>query len=153
MPNTKRPLPFANGLLRVNLPWALLLGTAFIVRTAYDWLSPTRDFAVRSSTSTAIGVGILVSAGVVSGWRSRSVSSGTLAGVMTALAAAILSIAGVALLLAFRHDQSIMMAIRDSGGLGEAFTLPLLLLVPGAILGTAGGLCGRAARTLARSAT
>jgi hypothetical protein len=33
------------------------------------------------------------------------------------------------------------------GGIGEAFVLPVLIILPGTLLGVVGGLCGAVART------
>lgn len=41
-----------------------------------------------------------------------------------------------------------MAAIRGSGGLEEVFTLPVLLVLPGVLLGTVGGAGGAFARKL-----
>jgi hypothetical protein len=37
-----------------------------------------------------------------------------------------------------------MLAIRQSGGLDEVFLLPLLLMLPGVLVGTVGGMIGAA---------
>jgi hypothetical protein len=65
--------------------------------------------------------------------------------VVTALIAAVLSGIGAGVLIAIWHDAHTLDAIRGSGGLGEVFTLPWMLLIPGAVLGTIGGLVGGAA--------
>lgn len=140
-------------LLRRHWVWALLLGTAFVVRTGYDWLEPTSEFAARSSVSTAVGVSILLCAGFVATWRSGSAWTGALAGFTTALMASVVSLSGAALLLAFRHDQATMMSIRGSGGLAEVFTLPVMLLVPAVPLGTLGGACAKTLRMLVRASS
>jgi hypothetical protein len=41
-----------------------------------------------------------------------------------------------------------MTAIRGSGGLGEVFELPLMMVVPGVLLGTLGGVIGTAIKRL-----
>jgi hypothetical protein len=41
-----------------------------------------------------------------------------------------------------------MAAISASGGLGEVFALPLMMVVPGALLGTIGGLVGATIKQL-----
>jgi hypothetical protein len=48
--------------------------------------------------------------------------------------AAVVGIAGHVLLLAIWHDPETLSAIRDSGGLDEAFTLPVMLIVPGTVI-------------------
>lgn len=134
---------------RGNKTWAGLLGGAFVARTALDWLVPTADFHARSTASTIVSAGIFVCVGFLAAWRLDSLRAGTLAGVVTGLIGAIISIVGAALLLAIWHDAPTLAAIEGSGGLGEVFTLPVLLVVPGALLGTLGGLFAGTIRRLA----
>ena len=128
--------------------WAALFAAACIVRTAMDWFDPPVDFFARSSASTSVGVGILFLAGASAAWRSGSFIAGTIAGVATALLAAFVSIAGAALLLAVWHDPDTLAAIRGSGGVGEVFTMPVAMMLPGLLLGTIGGTVGAAIRRL-----
>ena len=62
----------------------------------------------------------------------------------------LISVAGAAGMLAFFHDSQTMSAIEGSGGLGEAFTLPVMMLVPALILGAVGGALGVAAHAKVR---
>lgn len=137
---------------RANRTWASLLGVAFVARAALDWLLPTADFHARSTVSTTVSAGICVCAGFLAAWRTHSPRVGALAGIVTALFGAVISIVGAALLLAIWHDAPTFAAIDGSGGLGEVFTLPVLLVVPGALLGALGGLIGGASRRLASHA-
>jgi hypothetical protein len=125
-----------------------LFGAAFVARTALDWFAPPVDFHTRANVSTELGVGILLATGFWAAWRSRSFVGGTIAGVTAAVIGAGVSLVGAAALLAVRHDPQTMAAIRGSGGLGEVFTLPLMMVLPGLLLGTVGGLAGAAGRTL-----
>ena len=131
-------------------PGARLLGAvfgmAFAARTALDWFVPPLDFHTRANVSTDLGVGIMLVTGSWAAWRCRSVVAGTLAGVATALVGAVVSIVGAAALLAIWHDPQTLAAIRVSGGLGEVFTLPVMMVLPGLLLGTIGGLAGAAGR-------
>ena len=61
---------------------------------------------------------------------------------------AVISVFGVAGMLAIWHDPQTMTAIRGSGGLGEVFELPLMMVVPGVLLGTLGGVIGTAIKRL-----
>ena len=131
---------------RAHLPWALLLSAAFVARTALDWLQPTSDFHLRSSLSTLASGLIFVGAGAAAGWRSGSWLDGPIAAFTTALLSALMSIIGVAALYAVWHDPQTLEAIAGSGGLDEALFLPLLITLPGALLGVIGGLCGAVAR-------
>jgi hypothetical protein len=124
--------------------WALLFATASIVRTALDWFNPPGDFSTRSAASTVIGIGILMLAGSWAAWRTGSLVAGTVAGVATTLLAAVLSVSGAGLLIAIWHDPGTLAAIQGSGGLGEVFTLPIVMVLPGMLLGTIGGAIGLA---------
>ena len=128
--------------------WVALFGTAFIARTAMDWLVPTVDFHARSRVSTWLGIGILLVAGFAAGRRSRSIVAGTVLGLATTAVAAAISIIGAVALLATWHDPGTMAAIRGSGGLTEVFTLPITMVVPGAAFGTVGGAAGAMVRRL-----
>jgi hypothetical protein len=130
--------------------WGALFGVAIVVRTALDWFVPTQDFSVRSSISTYVGVGLLLVTGFWSAWRSGSVASGPLAAALAAAVGALISVAGAAAMLAVFHDSKTMSAIEGSGGLGEAFTLPVMMIVPGLIFGSIGGALGAAANNKLR---
>jgi hypothetical protein len=129
---------------------ALVLGTSMIARTAVDWFAPTTEFHLRSAVSTWLSVGILVTAGMLAAWRGRSIAAGALAGAATTFMAAVMSTLGSASLVAIWHDPQTLAAIRGSGGLAEALTLPLTMVVVGAGLGTLGGLIADSARRLAQ---
>jgi hypothetical protein len=130
--------------------WGGLFGTAFVARTALDWFVPTQDFSVRSSISTDVGVGLLLFTGFWFAWRSGSMASGTLTATLAAIIGALISIVGVAGMLAVFHDQQTLAAIDGSGGLGEVFTLPIMMVIPALILGTLGGALGAAANAKLR---
>jgi len=120
--------------------FVVLLSAQFLTRTAMDWFMPPLDFHTRSAVSTALSVAILLAAGLWAGWRSDSFSSGAFAGVLTAGLASVPSIAGAIALFCIWHDPQTMAAIRGSGGLGEVFSLPLMMLLPGLLLGACGGI-------------
>jgi VIT1/CCC1 family predicted Fe2+/Mn2+ transporter len=128
--------------------WAALLGAAFISRTAFDWLVPTVDVHTRSIVSTYLAIGILLIAGFAAARRSGSVVAGTVLGLATMAIGAAVSVCGAGVLLIMWHDAATMAAIDQSGGLAEVFTLPVTMLVPGAALGTIGGVAGSISRRL-----
>ena len=124
--------------MRHLLP-SLLLGYLLIARAAVDWFAPTPDFHFRSQVTTFGTVVLLALAGFVAARRADgSVLRGALAGVATGAWAAAIGITGIALLLVVHHDPATLAAARDSGGLTEAFTLPLGLIAAGGVLGAAG---------------
>jgi hypothetical protein len=127
---------------RANALWALAFAGAFLARTAYDWRVPTTDFALRSTVSTCAGVTTLFAAAGWASWRSRLMASGVATAIVTSQIAAVMSVAGAALLLAIWHDPQTQAAIAGSGGLEEVFVLPFMMIIPAAIAGTAGALAG-----------
>ena len=139
-------------ILRKTWAWAALFAGAFVARGAFDVLQPTTDFHTRSLVSSAVAAGLLLMAGFRTGWRSCSLLGGMAAGLATIVIASALSIGGNAVLLVFWHDPEAMGAIAASGGLEEAFFLPILLVLPGIALGAIGGFAGVGARRLMRAA-
>ena len=120
--------------------FALLFSAQFLVRTILDWFMPTWDFHTRAMMSTVLGAGTLLAAGFYGSWRSDSFRAGAVSGVVTAGLAAVISVTVVAVLLVFWHDPRTMAGIRSSGGLEEAFSFPLMMVLPGAVLGFIGGI-------------
>jgi hypothetical protein len=103
--------------------WAALSGAAFIARTAMDWLAPTVDCRARSMASTWLGIGILLLAGyAAAGAPGRS---------------------PLAPSSAWPRQPS----VRPSA---SSAPLPYLfvMVVPGAALGTVGGVAGAIVRRL-----
>jgi hypothetical protein len=137
-------------LKRSDFVWGALFGGAFLARTALDWFMPTQDFSVRSATSTYIGIGLLLMTGFWSARRSGSLVAGTFSATVAAIVGALVSIAGAAAMLAVFHDQQTLAAIEGSGGLDEAFILPIMMVIPALILGTLGGALGAAANARVR---
>jgi hypothetical protein len=119
--------------------FAVLFSAQFLARTMFDLLIPTADFHVRAIVSTALGTGLLLAASLWASWRSNSLAAGVVVGVLIGGMAAVISIAGAALLLAIWHDPQTKADIEASGGVGELFTLPLAMAIPAVILGTVGG--------------
>jgi hypothetical protein len=138
--------------LRGVWAWALLLTMAVVGRDALDWwLAPTDDFYARSVVSTAVAVAIFAGAGMWTASRSRSVRSGALAGLATGVLAAVAIDAIALATLAVRHDPHTMAMIKASGGLDEAFLLPLMVVVPGTICAAAGAAIGKMLASTLRS--
>lgn len=129
-------------VLRFVSPEALVFGVLFsaqfLVRTMLDWFVPTGNFHTRATVSTVLGAGTLLAAGFAGAWRSNSFRVGSISGVVTASVAAVISITVAAILLVVWHDPRTMIAIRSSGGLEEVFSLPFMMILPGAVLGSLG---------------
>ena len=129
-------------VLRSNVAPALLFAAAFVARTALDWLQPPADFHTRSLISTLVATSILLVSGFFASWNSGKILAGGLSGIATTALAALLSTIGELGLFAIWHDPTTLKAIEGSGGLGEVFFLPVMLVVPGMLLGTIGGVAG-----------
>jgi hypothetical protein len=129
-------------------PWAILFSLMFVSRTAIDWLLPTDDSKVRAAVTTGVASTIVAVAALRASARCRSVASGILAGMTCVAVAAPFDLAGVMILLGVWHDAATLAAIRNSGGLLEALTLPLLMTIPAAVIGGVSGLAGVGARAV-----
>lgn len=125
--------------VRSHVVTAVLFGGAFVARTALDWLQPPADFHTRSLISTVVAISILFASGVFASWKNGAILAGTLSGLITTALAALVSAIGTLGLLAIWHDPTTLQAIAGSGGLSEVFFLPLMLIIPGVLLGTIGG--------------
>lgn len=128
--------------------WASVFALAFLARTAMDWHMPTAEFQTRSTVSTLVGLGIFLASGFWAGSRSGSSAAGSIIGGAIAAFALPIQLVGAALLLALWHDPSVIAAIRNSGGLEEVFTLPLVTILPGVLFGAIGGVLGVIAQRL-----
>jgi hypothetical protein len=126
-------------------PWALLISVILVSRTAMDWLVPTEDFKIRAMVTTGVAATIVAVASLRAAVRCRSLASGILAAVTCVAFAAPFDLAGVMILLGLWHDTATLAAIRNSGGLLEALTLPLLMTIPAAVIGGISGLAGAGA--------
>ena len=122
-----------------NRAWIALLSLSLLARTAVDRLAPTNEFHARAIWSTLAGIGTILSAGFVAGYRTSSVTAAAICGATTAVLAAAFHTIGTAVLLAIWHGPDTWSAIEQSGGLSEAFTLPMLLFIPGISLGSVAG--------------
>ena len=122
--------------------WATLFAAAFLTRTAFDWRLPTTDFHTRASLTTLIAFAIFLLAGFVAGCRSGSVRAGAIVGLASAGLAIPLQLAGAGVLIMLWHDPVTLSAIRDSGGLGEVFTMPLFTVIPCVVVSAIGGIFG-----------
>jgi hypothetical protein len=121
-------------------------GAAMVIRNAFDWFVPTTNFNTRSMVTTLTAIALFLAAGLWVAWRSGSLRSGLLAGFVTSAAAAFVSLVGAACLLSLRHDPQTLLAIANSGGLGEVFELPVLLIVPATVVAAIGAAAGKLLR-------
>ena len=128
---------------RATWMWGLLLAAGGLIRGAFDQFDPPQSFYVRSVITTQFAVLCFVFTGFTSGRRADSIVAAAVSGLAAGLIAAALEIIGSGAMLAVWHDPRTLEAIARSGGLGEAFTLPFVIIVPGTILATLGGAAGK----------
>lgn len=115
-----------------------LLSAAFVGRIVLDRLVPTTHFELRARTLSVLVIATLIAVGARGAWRSGSLARGTLNGAGAAAFGALLSALGTLFLLAAWGDARTMASIHASGGLAEAFELPVMMILPGAVLGALG---------------
>lgn len=137
--------------IRAYVPWGVGLGLLFIGRTALDWFVPTTDFAARAALTTYAFAGLLFVVGAIATRRSGSLATGARAAAYTCLVAAVCSAAASGLMLTIWDGTVTRTAIDRSGGLVEAFGLPFVLVIPGALVGMVGGLAASIAGRFTQS--
>ena len=140
----------AGFVLRATWWWGALSAAAVMARDAFDWFVPPETFTARASATTYTAIALFLAAGFFTSWRTRSLRAGVLAGIATGLISALLVWAGSLVMLGLWHDERMLWAIERSGGLGEVFALPLLVVVPGTIVAALGGALAKVAASLSR---
>jgi hypothetical protein len=118
--------------------WALVLAAVFEARTAYDWFVPTTDFRPRSEVTTYMMISLLLVIGASSTMRTRSFKAGVVSTLSALLGSAVICSAVTSLMYWSWRSPALLVAIQQSGGLAEVVTLPILLIVPGTIVGAIG---------------
>ena len=135
---------------RATWVWAALFSGAFVARQAWDFFIPTSDFVFRSELTTYTAVALLAATAFWSAWRSGSFVSGIVITILMAEIAAVMSVTGVTLLLAIRHDAATMAAAAASGGISEAYVLPFMAAIPALMVGSIPAAIGSLTRRIAR---
>lgn len=118
--------------------WALALAAIFEGRTAYDWFAPTTNFQARSDVTTYLMISTLLVIGASTTLRTRSFKAGMISTLSALIGSAVLCTAMTSFLYWNWRSPDLIAAIKQSGGLSEVFALPLLLIVPGTIVGAIG---------------
>ena len=133
---------------RATWVWAMAFAALWLGREALDWFVPTTDFLMRSMILTYSAISLFTALGCWRAWRTRSLRGSALAALITALLAAVFKTIGTGMMFAIWHDAETRVAIAGSGGLGECFELPWLVVLPAVVVAIAGGLIGKAGATL-----
>lgn len=106
--------------------WAVALAAIFEGRTALDWFVPTTNFRPQSDLTTYT----MISA--------RSFESGVFGTLICLIGSAVICSAVTSSIYWSWRSPDLLVAIRQSGGLAEVFTLPVFLIVPSTIVGAIG---------------
>jgi hypothetical protein len=128
--------------VRAHGAWVVLFAVTLAGRNAVDAFFPTHDFRVRSAVTTDTAVALWVAAGFVWSWRTALLRSAPLGGAIAAASACVANGLLSAMLIgviAMTHNELAWAGIQSSGGWGEMFAMPLVLLVPATMLSTIGG--------------
>jgi len=140
----------AGFVVRAYAPFGVALAVAIVLRDFFDWFAPPNDFYPRSLMTTWFALALYTIAGFWAAWRTRSLASSLIAAVTIAVVATLLESIVNGAFLAVKHDAQTLEAIRRSGGIEEAFTIPLITLVPGAVASTIGAVAAIVLRTTTR---
>ena len=118
--------------------WGLVLAAIYSSRMAYDWFVPTSIFEPRAAVTTWTMIGTLLVIGASSSLRTRSVMAGIVSTTGALVVSAIISAAVLAFVYWNWRSSAMLEAIANSGGFNEAFTTPVILIVPGTVIGAIG---------------
>jgi hypothetical protein len=131
-------------LLRASWVWGTSMGAVLVVRYLFDTLLPPADYRMRAALLSWTILAAFMLSGFFAAWRTRSMRAGVLASTTAATIAAVISIAGAALMLATWHDPATLEEWRRSGGIDEAFIdVPLKLIALGITMGIPGAALGK----------
>ena len=119
--------------------WGGLLAMLSIGRDALDWFNPPASFYARSLVTTWVHVALFAGIGFTTVWRGRSLFGAAAVGLAAQMVATGVIFVSTILLIGVWHDPGTLNAIEQSGGIAEAFSLPLVVLAPAALLSMLGG--------------
>ena len=138
---------------RVPLVWGLLVALFIAGRFVADTFAPPVSYAARSFFTTWSSILLYLLAGAWAGRRTGRVGGGALVALLahaigwTANAA----ITGGLFLGVIRYEPAMLSLFQATGGWGEQWFLPLMLLPFVLVLGMIGGVFGRAMGRRARA--
>jgi hypothetical protein len=118
--------------------WALVLAGLYAGRLALDWFAPTTNFAPRAEATTLVMISTLLVIGASATMRSRSFRAGVVSTATALFGSAVLCTIATAGMYWNWRSPELFAAIEASGGLPEAFALPMLMIIPGIAIGTLG---------------
>jgi hypothetical protein len=118
--------------------WSVVLAAIFEGRTAFDWFVPTTNFKPRSDLTTYMMISTLLVIGASSAMRTRSFKAGVVSTLSALIGSAVICSAVTSLMYWSWRSPALLVAIQQSGGLAEVFTLPIFVIVPGTVVGAIG---------------
>ena len=129
-------------LWRTTWAWAALLALLTLGRSVLDVFVPPASFATRATVTTYAHIAIFIAVGFRAAWRGRSLADSVAAALSAQIMAVLMIFAGTGAFLAIWHDPHTLANIERSGGIGELFTLPLIVTGPAVLLSILGGAAG-----------
>ena len=132
----------------VIFAWALVVFGAMAVRGLFDTYAPPVNYGPRSALTTWVAIGTYLAAGCYGAYRTGRLQSGVWLAAMAHIVGQIFTI-GFTLALFFSVIQKDLTKLREfemTGGFGETFLLPLMLLPVVIVLGVVGGTIGSVVR-------
>jgi len=134
--------------------WGIFLAAIFVSRTAYDWFAAVRtftNFAPRAEVTTFMLIATLLVIGASSALRSQSLGAGIVATASALVVSAILCAVASTIMYVGWESPALRNAVGAGGGLSEVYLLPIMLIVPGTIVGAIGASIASLARPPKRS--
>jgi hypothetical protein len=130
---------------RAPVVWGLVVAAFIAGRFLLDTFAPPASYAQRSFFTTWSSILLYLLAGAWGGRRTGRARAGIIVAVCAhaigwAVSAAI---TGAIFVGVIRNDAAMLNLFRETGGWGEEWLLPLMLLPFVLVLGLVGGVCGR----------
>ena len=130
---------------RTQVVWGLLVAIFIAGRFVLDTFAPPASYAQRSFFTTWSSILLYLLAGAWGAWRTGRARAGILVAVCAHAIGWTVSIAitGAIFVGVIRNDPKMLNLFQETGGWGEQWFLPLMLLPFVLVLGSLGGVCGR----------
>jgi hypothetical protein len=137
--------------MRVPLLCGFVLAACGIGRMVFDTFAPPADYSwvARSTFTTWSSITLYFLAGAWAAWRTGRMTSGPVIALAAHLISWTLSLAfdTVLFVTVIRYNPKMLDLFEITGGWGEEWGVPLMLLPVVVILGTLGGLAGKSLGT------
>jgi len=130
---------------RAPVGWGLVIAAFIAGRFVLDTLAPPASYSQRSFFTTWSSILLYLLAGAWAARRTGRALTGTLVAVCAHVVGWSLSVVvtGAIFVGVIRNDPAMLNLFRETGGWGEQWLLPLMLLPVVLVLGSLGGVAGR----------